>query len=208
MTCIYPGCERPAIPPHPLGGPQPSFCDLEEHNAPDRPPGAAAARTRDRFIDRRTRLRRLIRGRRGIPSGVLRCAPHREDGAQPDHRADGNEGRYAQLVARSSGCRARREGRAGRHRPLRRGPRLQHEPVAGTSAAVASASAKIREKAQLLAARRSGLSPRAQVGGGRVHDGRGPAGVPDDRRPRPVRARHGRPPGVEGGLDAQTVYRD
>jgi hypothetical protein len=31
--CIYPGCERPAALPHPLGGPQPSFCDLEEHNA-------------------------------------------------------------------------------------------------------------------------------------------------------------------------------
>jgi hypothetical protein len=32
-TCIYPGCERPAVAPHLLGGPQPSFCDLEEHNA-------------------------------------------------------------------------------------------------------------------------------------------------------------------------------
>lgn len=32
-TCIYPGCERPAVAPHPLGGPQPAFCDLEEHNA-------------------------------------------------------------------------------------------------------------------------------------------------------------------------------
>jgi hypothetical protein len=32
-TCIYPGCGRPAVPPHLLGGPQPSFCDLEEHNA-------------------------------------------------------------------------------------------------------------------------------------------------------------------------------
>jgi hypothetical protein len=31
--CIYPGCERPAAPPHPLGGPRPAFCDLEEHNA-------------------------------------------------------------------------------------------------------------------------------------------------------------------------------
>jgi hypothetical protein len=31
--CIYPGCERPAAHPHPLGGPQPAFCDLEEHNA-------------------------------------------------------------------------------------------------------------------------------------------------------------------------------
>ena len=37
-TCIYPGCERPAVPPHPLGGPQPSFCDLEEHNARSAPP--------------------------------------------------------------------------------------------------------------------------------------------------------------------------
>lgn len=32
-TCIYPGCERPASPPHALGGPQPAFCDLEAHNA-------------------------------------------------------------------------------------------------------------------------------------------------------------------------------
>jgi hypothetical protein len=32
-TCIYPGCQRPAVPPHPMGGPQPAFCDLEEHNA-------------------------------------------------------------------------------------------------------------------------------------------------------------------------------
>ncbi len=32
-TCIYPGCERPAVPAHPLGGPQPAFCDLEDHNA-------------------------------------------------------------------------------------------------------------------------------------------------------------------------------
>ncbi len=31
--CIYPGCDRPAVPPHALGGPQPAFCDLEEHNA-------------------------------------------------------------------------------------------------------------------------------------------------------------------------------
>jgi hypothetical protein len=32
-TCIYPGCNRPVVPPHPLGGPPSSFCDLEEHNA-------------------------------------------------------------------------------------------------------------------------------------------------------------------------------
>jgi hypothetical protein len=32
-TCIFPGCERPAVPPHPFGGPPSAFCDLEEHNA-------------------------------------------------------------------------------------------------------------------------------------------------------------------------------
>jgi hypothetical protein len=31
--CIYPGCDRPAVPPHPQGGPPSAFCDLEEHNA-------------------------------------------------------------------------------------------------------------------------------------------------------------------------------
>jgi hypothetical protein len=31
--CIYPGCQRQVVPPHPLGGPPSSFCDLEEHNA-------------------------------------------------------------------------------------------------------------------------------------------------------------------------------
>ena len=32
-SCIYPGCDRPVVGPHPLGGPPSSFCDLEEHNA-------------------------------------------------------------------------------------------------------------------------------------------------------------------------------
>jgi len=32
-TCIYPGCDRPAVPAHPMGGPQPAFCDREDHNA-------------------------------------------------------------------------------------------------------------------------------------------------------------------------------
>ena len=31
--CIYPGCTRPAVPAHQLGGPQPAFCELDEHNA-------------------------------------------------------------------------------------------------------------------------------------------------------------------------------
>jgi hypothetical protein len=44
--CIYPGCERPAVPPHLLGGPQPSFCDLEDHNA------LSAHQERQRLADR------------------------------------------------------------------------------------------------------------------------------------------------------------
>ncbi len=32
-TCIYPGCERPAVAAHAQGGPPSAFCDLEQHNA-------------------------------------------------------------------------------------------------------------------------------------------------------------------------------
>ncbi|HWH12890.1 MAG TPA: hypothetical protein VG165_17345 [Solirubrobacteraceae bacterium] len=32
-TCIFPGCDRPRVARHELGGPRPHFCDLEEHNA-------------------------------------------------------------------------------------------------------------------------------------------------------------------------------
>ena len=42
-TCIYPGCERPAVPPHPLGGPQPAFCDLEDAQRADAPTRSASA---------------------------------------------------------------------------------------------------------------------------------------------------------------------
>jgi hypothetical protein len=47
--CIYPGCERPAVPAHPLGGPQPAFCDLEEHNA------LTAHQERQRLAEERSR---------------------------------------------------------------------------------------------------------------------------------------------------------
>ena len=33
-SCIYPGCDRPpSVPPPEAGGPQPAFCDREDHNA-------------------------------------------------------------------------------------------------------------------------------------------------------------------------------
>jgi hypothetical protein len=31
--CIYPGCDRPAVPPDERGGPPSAFCDREDHNA-------------------------------------------------------------------------------------------------------------------------------------------------------------------------------
>lgn len=48
-TCIYPGCERPAAPAHALGGPRPSFCESEEHNA------LTAHQERQRITDHRDR---------------------------------------------------------------------------------------------------------------------------------------------------------
>jgi len=32
-ACIYPGCERPVVPPDERGGPPSAFCDREDHNA-------------------------------------------------------------------------------------------------------------------------------------------------------------------------------
>ncbi len=32
-TCIYPGCDRPVVPPPEAGGPPSAFCDREDHNA-------------------------------------------------------------------------------------------------------------------------------------------------------------------------------
>ena len=33
VTCLYPGCENPAVAPPKHGGPPPRYCELEEHNA-------------------------------------------------------------------------------------------------------------------------------------------------------------------------------
>ena len=38
VTCLYPGCDRPAVPPPKTdapgrGGPHPRYCDNEDHNA-------------------------------------------------------------------------------------------------------------------------------------------------------------------------------
>jgi carbon-monoxide dehydrogenase large subunit len=127
--------------------------------------------------------------------------------------SDGNEAEYARLVADELGV-----------PPLdvkivpadtdRFG--VEHgfntSPSAGTAAAVVSAGAKIREKAQLLAGAALDVSPDALewVGGAWASgDGKDPSRV---RTVEEIASyAHGTgalPPGVEGGLDAQTVYRD
>ena len=32
LTCLYPGCDRPAVTQK-KGGPPPRYCDIEQHNA-------------------------------------------------------------------------------------------------------------------------------------------------------------------------------
>ena len=84
-------------------------------------------------------------------------------------------------------------------------------PSAGTSAAVASASGKIRDEgaaARGSGARRGAREPHV---GGRARSRQ--AGTPPECQTIADLAlyAHGTgalPPGVEGGLDAQTVYRD
>ena len=85
-------------------------------------------------------------------------------------------------------------------------------PSEGTTAAAASASAKIRDKAQLLAGAALEADPNTLTwanGAWAAGDGSDPAQVKtiEDL----ALYAHGTgvlPPGVEGGLDAQAVYRD
>src|SRR4051812_31706864 len=127
--------------------------------------------------------------------------------------ADGNEGHYAQIVAEELGVPAldvkvvpADENRFGS------GHGFNTSPSDGTPGAIVSATGKIREKAQLLAGVALDAPPDslrwdngAFVGG---NGGEGP-------RARTIADialyAHGSgalPPGVEGGLDAQTVYAD
>jgi carbon-monoxide dehydrogenase large subunit len=123
-------------------------------------------------------------------------------------RADGNEGRYAALVADELGVPAldvkvvpADEDRFGT------GHGFNTSPSGGTPAAIASAAEKIRVKAQLLA----GAALETPADALRWDDG---AFVGDSGAQTIADLAlyaHGTgalPPGVEGGLDAQAVYRD
>ncbi len=127
--------------------------------------------------------------------------------------SDGKEAEYAQLVARELGVPwldvkivPTDTDRFGV------GHGYNTTPSAGTVSAISSATAKIRDKAQLLAGAALDAPPETL----KWINGAWVGGAGDD--PTQVKTvedialyAHGSgalPPGVEGGLDAQTVYRD
>jgi carbon-monoxide dehydrogenase large subunit len=122
--------------------------------------------------------------------------------------ADGNEASYAQLVASELGVPPldvkvvpADESRFGE------GHGFNSAPSGGTSAAVTSTAHKIREKAQLLA----GVALETSPEGLRWDNGAFVGDSGNQTIADLALYAHGTgalPPGVEGGLDAQTVYRD
>jgi len=127
--------------------------------------------------------------------------------------ADGREGEYAQLVADDLGVPALdvKVVPADTNR-FGVGHGFNTSPSQGTSAAIASATAKIRDKGRLLAAAALGADPDGLTvlkGGWAAGDGSDPERVKTIEDV--ALYAHGTgalPPGVEGGLDAQAVYRD
>jgi len=127
--------------------------------------------------------------------------------------SDGNEAQYAQLVADELGVPPLdvKVVPADTDR-FGVGHGYNTSPSAGASAAIVSAAGKIRAKAQLLAGMALDAPPETLS----WVSGAWAAGDESD----PTRVKtieeialyaHGTgalPPGVEGGLDAQTVYRD
>ncbi len=125
--------------------------------------------------------------------------------------SDGNEGRYAQLVAAELGVPPldvkvvpADTSRFGE------GHGFNTSPSDATSAAVASASGKIRDKAQLLAGVALGAEPESLswANGAFVTSGDSPESQTIADLALYAHGSGALPPGVEGGLDAQTVYRD
>jgi carbon-monoxide dehydrogenase large subunit len=127
--------------------------------------------------------------------------------------ADGHEPDYAQLVARELGVPALdvKVVPADTDR-FGNGHGFNTSPSGGAPAAIASATAKIKDKAQLLAGMALEADPQGLkwLNGAWVNgDGSDPAQVKTIEDI--ALYAHGTgplPPGVEGGLDAQTVYRD
>jgi carbon-monoxide dehydrogenase large subunit len=127
--------------------------------------------------------------------------------------ADGREPQYAQLVADELGVPALdvKVVPADTDR-FGVGHGFNTSPSQGTPAAISSATGKIRDKAQLLAGMALGAEPDTLnwVNGAWVAADGGDLTQVKTIEDLALYA-HGTgelPPGVEGGLDAQTVYRD
>jgi carbon-monoxide dehydrogenase large subunit len=127
--------------------------------------------------------------------------------------ADGREPHYARLVADELGVPALdvKVVPADTDR-FGVGHGFNTSPSDGTPAAIASATSKIRDKAQLLAGMALGAAPDTLTwsnGAWVAGDGSDPTTVKTIEEI--ALYAHGTgelPPGVEGGLDAQTVYAD
>ena len=125
--------------------------------------------------------------------------------------SDGNEGMYAKLVAEELGVPPLdvKVVPADTDR-FGEGHGFNTSPSGGTEAAVARTTGKIRDKAKLLAGAALGAEPDSLS-----WDNGAFAATGDPAEARTIADlamyAHGTgalPPGVEGGLDAQTVYRD
>jgi len=122
--------------------------------------------------------------------------------------ADGNEAHYAQLVAQELGV-PRLDVKvvpADTNR-FGEGHGFNASPSEGTPAAIVGATGKIKAKAQLLA----GVALATPPDSLKWDNGAFVAGSQSQTIADLALYAHGSgelPPGVEGGLDAQTVYRD
>ena len=127
--------------------------------------------------------------------------------------SDGKEERYAELVADQLGVPALdvKVVAADTDR-FGVGHSFNTTPSDGTPAAIASATEKIRAKALLLAGAALETSPDSLAWSGGAFVERGGEGPTRTQTIAEVALyAHGSgelPPGVEGGLDAQSVYRD
>ena len=125
--------------------------------------------------------------------------------------SDGNEDRYAQLVAEDLGVPSLdvKVVPADTDR-FGEGHGFNTSPSSGTQAAIASASGKIRDKAKLLAGMALDTAPESLVwqDGAFVTTGDGAQAQTIAELAMYAHGSGALPPGVEGGLDAQTVYRD
>jgi carbon-monoxide dehydrogenase large subunit len=124
---------------------------------------------------------------------------------------DGNEGRYAEVVGQQLGVPALdvKVVPADTDR-FGEGHGYNTSPSSGTEAAIVSATDKIRDKAQQLAGVALGAAPETLTWDNGAF-AEGDNGAEAKTIADIAMYAHGSgalPPGVEGGLDAQTVYRD